>query len=375
MRNLFILFLLLSIGNIYGQDNFKRGYIITNEKDTIDGWIDFRTDEQNMRACKFKTEEIGKVTTYLPGEIFGYRFYKEGKFYITKEITINELQHTVFIEYLLQGMMNLFYYIDNSKMNYYFFENEECIITPVTKKPDEYIKVEDSRAKVLKDNRYMGVIGYLFKDQETISKQANKLKFNQKSMINIAKEYHDLVCTTGEECITFETKEDKEYNLLKYSVYGGVQLYKYTNIMEENISIISPIIGVRLNIYAPRISKNLSFLVDLAFSKINKKDYFINSKIYMPVQIGVNHSYGKNKFRPTIEGGLKFPFYSLEKSESNSHYYGFNATFVDIFGSLGFKYILNEKHSIFFNAGYASSGLNKRPDNDIILTSKLGVTF
>lgn len=382
MRNLLLFFLVLFIGKIYGQDNFKRGYIITNEKDSVSGWIDFRTDAQNMRACKFKTDETEKVITYLPGEIISYRFYQEGKLYVSREITINDQSRVVFLEYLLQGIMNLYYYIDTSisglNITYYFFEDETGKMTPVTKKPDGFIQDDQGDIRNHEDFRYIGTMRYLFKDQESISKKVDKLKFNQKSMISVAKEYHDLVCTTGEECIVFETKEDKKYNLFKFSVYGGVQLY-YEKSFD---AVTSPVIGGRLNVSVPRLDKNLSFQADIAISKIQGhgtsafSGWEVNS-VFVPLQLGAKYSFGKYKIRPTIDGGLsylssfgknykfyipgqKFPIYQ----ELSSYQMDFG-----LFGSLGLEYILNNKYSMFINAG----GTTSQSIN--LLQFKLGFTF
>ena len=382
------LWLLSGILAVQAQGNFKLGYIITKENDTINGWIDFRTDAQNMSVCKFKTDETGKAITYLPGEIYGYRFDLEGKFYVSREITINDTQRTVFLEYLLQGIMNLYYYIDiltsGQEMAYYFFENEAGIMTPVTKKPDQYITDDTRRGHTLKheDFRYTGLIKALFTDQEPISKKADKLKFNPQAMIQVAKEYHALVCTTGEECIVFETKEDKAYYQLKYAVYGGVHLLSE----EYPGTIIAPAIGVGLNVSIPRFSKQLSFQADLSFSNIHKTaDYDTSNSpyyyiwvdtirvtiyesylsyteltnIFIPLQIGLKYSLGNGKIRPTIGGGFR-----LAASFGKKYKYKYNITplinseynsvimEMGVFGSLGIEYILNNKHSIFLSAGH-----------------------
>ena len=55
-----LILMLIGILAVQAQDNYKLGYIITNENDTINGWIDYRTDAQNGEVCKFKTTENGK---------------------------------------------------------------------------------------------------------------------------------------------------------------------------------------------------------------------------------------------------------------------------------------------------------------------------
>ena len=67
---------------VFAQGNYKEAYIITLQNDTVYGFVDFSTDENNSKQCNFKkTLSATDVTQYAPGEIYGYRFVEEGKFY------------------------------------------------------------------------------------------------------------------------------------------------------------------------------------------------------------------------------------------------------------------------------------------------------
>ena len=390
MKYCFISLLILSVGTINGQDNFKRGYIITNEKDSVAGWIDFRTDVQNMRICKFKTEEAEKVVSYLPGEIYGYRFYQEGKYYISREITINDIPRIVFLEYLVQGIMNLYYYVDvpisGADIVYYFFENETRKMISITKEPDKLITDDRGRLRKHEDFRYAGMIKYLFKDQEFILKEADKLKFEQRYMINIARKYHDEVCTTGEDCIVFETKEDKAYTRFKFSAFGGAQLlsikhpYHLTQGYTNGVTL-APVVGGRMNISVPRLNDNLSFQAD--FSIVNSHELNINNKevnfFFLPLQLGVKYAlFGNSKVRPTLGAGITL----LSTFEKKQWYNITNMLYV----SLGMEYHINKKHSIFFNAEYIENAFKFKDEADSLheesdksffrlIQFKLGYTF
>ncbi|MDR0295516.1 MAG: hypothetical protein LBH91_04910 [Prevotellaceae bacterium] len=412
------IFLLIVFGEVHGQDNYKKGYIITNDRDTLVGWIDFRTDARNMRICNFKTRETGKIVSYLPKEIYGYRFYQEGKFYVSKEVTVNDEQRTVFLEYLVQGIMSLYYYVELSppgqKMKFYFFEDEVGNITPVTKKTDRQVDNNKGYIEVYEDFHYKGVIKYLFKDLETISKEVDKLPFDQKSMINITKEYHAQVCITGEECVIYETKKDKAYNLFKFSVYGGIQLASEKPLGRTTF----PVIGVGLNVSVPRFNKNLSFQVNLAFSKIHKTvsfdeknspechyeyvqgalsaggqkvwgctEYLSRVKsncILVPLQLSAKYSLGQYKIRPIFEGGLSLTssyinnytlnytytrFASNPGTEFSKDPYSVFMVEVGFLGALELAYLLTNKYSIFINSGCIVSAMG------IFQQFKLGFTF
>ena len=83
MRKSIISFLLAIITTAtMAQTNPKPGYVITNTGDTIRGVIDFRTNEKLSKQCQFwaNGEKEGKV--YLPGDIEGFRFDNNGKYFV-----------------------------------------------------------------------------------------------------------------------------------------------------------------------------------------------------------------------------------------------------------------------------------------------------
>jgi len=112
----FIFFVLFA--SLKAQSNYKKGYVITNDNDTIYGLIDFRTDAINATRCTFKSEQAEKI--YYPGDIAGYKFSDEGKYYVTREVTIDSIPQKFFLEYLVQGMMDLYYLRSDGKVYYLF---------------------------------------------------------------------------------------------------------------------------------------------------------------------------------------------------------------------------------------------------------------
>jgi hypothetical protein len=109
----------------------------------------------------------------------------------------------------------------------------------------------------------------MFQDVKPVSNKAASTEFTHVSMINLAKEYHNQVCTTGEECITFETKVDKKLIHVKFAIYGGYEfgIYKEYTYPSKKYSTNAMIIGGRLEISSPRWNKSLSGLLDLSYTK------------------------------------------------------------------------------------------------------------
>ena len=110
MRSFFLCsFLTFFVLNLSAQSDFRPGYIITNSLDTLPGLIDYRGEIRNMKVCTFKENKAAPAREFNPGDIYGYR-YNSGKFYITKKIKTEEFSEPVFVEFLLKGISNLFFY-------------------------------------------------------------------------------------------------------------------------------------------------------------------------------------------------------------------------------------------------------------------------
>ena len=124
MKKTFIICLLgiLCLTSVRAQINPRPGYIITNENDTINGYLDFRTGNKNSRKCDFCAETETIYKSYYPNDIKGFRFIEDGKMYISKKIKVNNESADVFLEYLNKGIVNR-YSFSHAATRRYFMES------------------------------------------------------------------------------------------------------------------------------------------------------------------------------------------------------------------------------------------------------------
>nr|MCR5394962.1 hypothetical protein [Bacteroidales bacterium] len=119
-----LLLVLCSIG--YAQVNLREGIVITLVGDTLHGDIDYRTDAMNAEHCSFRQDGQSEVRTYRPGEIYGYRFIDNGRYYVSKEVTNeNGKSEMFFLEFVVRGKLNLYYKGDNVVKDIFYFEDEK----------------------------------------------------------------------------------------------------------------------------------------------------------------------------------------------------------------------------------------------------------
>ncbi len=393
-KSLALLLCSVFILSLAGQNNYKPGYIITNDKDTLYGLIDYRTDFQNSQECHFKNDNSVSKQVFFPGRIEGYRFTENGKYYTSGQINLNGKDITIFLEYLVQGLMSVYYYENREGQKYFFFEDEAGDMKVVTQEPD---KIIDN--KVYKDKRYNGQLRYIFNEYLPTEDYYNKVDFNQKSIIDIAKSYHDQVCTTGEECIIFENKNPDEKLIdFRFSFYGGISwsTYYFNTTRSGNTysnSHINPLIGAQVELIYTRKLPSFSVLVDLSFAQFRAPMKDMGNKLQseyegllLSPKIGIKYTYRKFKLQPSIEAGLLFSYLfnltSTIKDESfgDDYYrdYTLKKRFYGAYIGIGLDYKIKNNQAIFIHATYDTymkGDLTQKNSADYIRTPQLRLGY
>jgi hypothetical protein len=355
------------------QNNYRQGYVITNQNDTITGLINIKESQYNQQYCSFKIDEKAEPTVYNAGEIAGYRV--EEKYYVSKTIELKGVTQMAFLEFLVKGILNLYYFYDTAE-SYYFFEDEQGKLNILSHKPDVVID-----SKLHKDNRYVGMLKYIFKDFEPVVQNAEKVQFTSKDMIRITEQYHEANCTTGEECINFlNTKPNYDPVTLKFSVYVALQSFNiqhkvvdiYGNNATKTVSFTSPAIGVQMDFGFPRQSGSWSVPVNLFLVNIHKsldgKDIRLN---LIPVQIGVKHTFLTDK---KIQPSVGFGFTAAAFAVSDDKEFDYTLFGAGAYLSAGVSYFYNKKNAVFLEFGLNS----KMPGSEFSLLKniiKAGFTF
>lgn len=306
---------LLACISVYGQSNYRPGFIITLEQDTVYGQIDFRTDKMNAQRCVFKMHENTVPVTYLPFEIAGYRFTDDGKFYVSRKIKLGgnkDVALPVFLEYLVQGLKSLYYYESVENGDIYFIQDGERLVMldapGLEKMKDEGMFVSGQT------DRYVPTLQYVFRDCPGLSSKIRKTSFTHKGLINITKEYHYAVCKSNEECIEFENRNIRQKGVqVLFTPYVGVVQYNYLSIDNLQQPGLSYMAGISIAITNKRWQGILSGVLDFSLSRLdmilnqpyNASEYDYTTTSFS-FKLGACLTYPKGKVRPFVEGGVDF---------------------------------------------------------------------
>jgi hypothetical protein len=183
---------------VWAQASFLPGYLLTNNKDTIKGYIDFRNNDKNSKKCSFRVNQKAEIVTYSPGEIKEYRI-NGGKYFISKEVKSKDSKEMYFLEYMVDGITDLYYYWNDGP--HYMIEKKNGEIFELTN--EEKSVITNGKEYLHKTHSYTGWLKVIFQDCPQIFSMIDKAPLENKSLIRITKKYHEYVCD-DEKCIIYE---------------------------------------------------------------------------------------------------------------------------------------------------------------------------
>ena len=195
MRNkvLFSLIFISFFGTLNAQRNFKTGYIIKPGGDTLYGEIDYRNNLMMGHLCRFRHNKI--IKEYLPFEIAGYR-YSNGRYFVSKKYN----NVNVFLEFLVNGKLNLYYLRDKHGDHYFIEKNGNNLAELHYEKGIKY--VDDIPYEYVINDQIDTLLKYTQDDPQLKSDIVTLSSPTNYDLTKLAQKYHTQVCN-GEKCIIY----------------------------------------------------------------------------------------------------------------------------------------------------------------------------
>lgn len=382
IRNFFSITLLLIVNYSFGQNNWEPGYIIKHDNDTVYGFIDNRDSRSNSMRCFFRELETEDTETYYPDELIAYS-YIDGKYFISKSIEYLESGNPVFLEFLINGELNIYHLQKDGSR---FFAEKNGKIHEL--KNTEKIFSIDGKAYQKDNKEYVGVLNYLLEDADMQTDIKSSI-LKSKSLIKIAKKYHEQVCTK-EKCIIYERKA----NIVDvhFGIHYGLSLNKlnFGNIIESDFAI-GQFYGCRFefnNLF--EWIDNLNLIAEITYQRFtnyslnnfselpgsyvsyNNRDYYLTNNEYgidflggqekldvnlkadaVKIPVIFKYSFLKGKNSPYIGTGIS-TIYILSQNKTLvlpkffDEYNKSLPTFhIGLIGNLGNKIMFNKNHGVY----------------------------
>jgi hypothetical protein len=296
MKNRFLLTIILAVitASISGQPDFRTGYVILNNSDTIFGKIDSRGARIMGQTCRFVAKPSDPVINYSPDDIIEYRF-NNGKCYVSRQLENGE---KVFLEYLINGKLNIYYYRDENGVDHYLIDKEGFPLKVIPY--EEEIRETAGGTKFLyKPTIHIGMLQYYTNDAPDFLQEPIKIKKpDHNSLIDFAEKYHNKICSE-EECIIYE----KEMPLIIGSfeiVYGPMKLNR--KLYDEAVaSEFGPLIYLSM----PRVNERFFFKTGLLVNPVEVDD---EKTVYLKLPIQIQYQYSHYRLMPKIFLGINTYF-------------------------------------------------------------------
>lgn len=125
-------FVAVAILTLFAGQDFRRGYIVTNNGDTIKGFIDYQPDYNLKDSCRFTTNLSDSGKKYFPAELNGFHFNKESRRFVKVTLPGDAANQIIFIEELASGKLNLYVHTGLSHdRTFYIRKANETILIEV----------------------------------------------------------------------------------------------------------------------------------------------------------------------------------------------------------------------------------------------------
>lgn len=292
-RNLLIVLFFFFLNFINAQSDFRPGYVVSNNNDTLYGNIDYRGDMKMAQLCRFKENNSDSVFMYKPTDLSEYRFINS-KCYVSRVL---ENGKSMFLEYLIKGELNVYYYRDANGESHYLMDKSDAPLKEVSYKED-LIKDENGVRKLYQSKYHLGLLSLYTDDAENFSSELNRvIKPEHQNLIKLAQKYHNAVCENG-ECVIYSKNEP----LIDASIepFFGLTIFNKKILNGKSMANLGACIYLKML----RANEHLSFKTGVRM--LNFDDSVNRNYTVIPTQI--HYEYSRYKLIPQLYLGLNNVF-------------------------------------------------------------------
>ena len=303
---------ILVLNYVIGQNDFRNGYIITQNHDSIFGKINNRNYYDNSQFCDIKVNSSDSLIRYYPHNLFGYRFI-DGKYYITKEINSQK----VFMEYLIKGKLDIYFYQNEKGVNKYYVSKDSLPLSEL--KYSSEVKDVNGIQMLSESKPFIQVLTYYTSDCPSLREDIPKLsKPDHRNLIKLSKEYQSLTCK-DEECIVYE-KTLK--NKIKLGFYAGSNI-TFGNLPNTNYTSWGFNLLFQQSERRERIYLGLGFFNEGKI--VDDPDTFFHTPMSKSgknyrIPLSINYIHPKSGFSPTFSYQLNLNRLTLQNLDCGLKY-------------------------------------------------------
>lgn len=280
------------IFQVFAQENFRSGYIIKANNDSIQGFIQNQTDEEISEGIVFKTTQNASSIKYSPNLLKRVQF-ENGRSFLSREITssANKNPSKVLVKKVLDGKIDVFVHRKNrqSKPNFFLINNETGKTVYIVSPKSDLVQDENGKSYKRDEKKYIGLIKVL-KNGGKMEAETEDLKYAENKIIDYFKEYNKGFDNK------YPVKAYEEELAFSYDISGGIPVYQEGDGYSFRVAIYRNKMKVER-------TKKLSVIRGITFQRWaneNKEIEIISS--------GTSNSNYRWQFLSILPWGMKYSF-------------------------------------------------------------------
>ncbi|HUW06738.1 MAG TPA: hypothetical protein VMW01_10810 [Williamwhitmania sp.] len=341
-----ILFHLFLFQNIYSQENYTAGYIVSNKNDTLHGFIDYRNWEKNPHHIYFKEKLTDEKVEFLPTEIRSFSVSDEvyvgaivnseiSPFLPYKIDNRSDLKFevdTTFLQTIIGGIKSLYLYKNNSGKTQFYIKvgpTYELLIYKMYQ--EKYYHARLAYTYTMVNQQYLSQLASYLGNCPLVSEMIKNTTYSRKDIENLFFIYYK--CEDAK--IEFQKKPDN--GSMKVGIIAGISITSLKFRSEYSSPYAPPLYTNFKN--SVNVSGGVSF--DFVLARNLKKWSWCNELLYSSYKF--NDHFNENGYSTT--------------------YINLEYTYLKIASMVRYRYPIG-KYTLFFNggftAGYAIKSTNYR---------------
>jgi hypothetical protein len=268
------------------QTNFQKGYYISNDQDTVRGYIEYRSERRNYQKCVFKTDLDARPVQLSAHDIRGYTIqdkisYETHAFTSRKK---NAGKLFGFFRLLMRGKLSLYQFDDR-----FFASDSSHTMIEISK---QNIRTNDNKIKSVYEG--LGNLIVLMQDCPEMTPDYLTMKYQRSArFVEIFKQYNACVGDRPLEATPIHIKPHVNFGL--QAGPGATRLILSGSLKDVPFGYdVNYTIGGFVSIFVPRVNENVRFVIEANYGRYNHYSYFSeNSDTYRNNDLFINYSFVK----------------------------------------------------------------------------------
>ncbi|MBL7841686.1 MAG: outer membrane beta-barrel protein [Cyclobacteriaceae bacterium] len=321
IKLILFLSLFLAVQNVFCQEDFRPGYVVNQNKDTLRGFILYSEGNSKFISCYFKKNLEESATVYTPAQLVGYRLDNDAYFTVRSIKTGSNFNELFFAEILVKGRVTLFRIYER-----FYLEDDELKVFPLDENIQEVEK--GSKKYIRNDYKYVGILNWKFSDCPEAKHKVKNTKLKERELTELFELYNSCFAQTSTSF-----KSQKAWSQSYVGLTGG---FISTTILNSGdlASFIdesqfkndkSIFIGLSYIFSSPRISERFSLNIDFIFQKASYQSVTSSPEtrdivalkynlLRTPLSFSYHFINSRRKLIPFIGGGASLTLYTNLKS-------------------------------------------------------------